>query len=187
MRRLVFALLASFVASIAPANGGDGWAPSETLRVGSPAAANYTFTVEARAGDPTTTRMRFSAPDGQTGGRQYEGDPSWVQIAGLRDGRVDAGDPLRLNLVDVAWTTNGATLIGLRAWRQSAAPCRVTYDPYAVFDAAVNGSSPRVRYSEAKSRAYNLAHYVWAGPDARADITVDTCGPRPRLVRQPAP
>ena len=120
-------------------------------------------------------------------GRQYEGDPSWVQIAGLRDGRVDAGDPLRLNLVDVAWTTNGATLIGLRAWRQSAAPCRVTYDPYAVFDAAVNGSSPRVRYSEAKSRAYNLAHYVWAGPDARADITVDTCGPRPRLVRQPAP
>ncbi len=75
-------------------------------------------------------------------------------------------------------------LIGRRAPARPAGRCRATYAPYAVlaFEEAKDSS---LDYSPGLSRAYNRAHYVWAGPRPRRDLVVDTCG-RPRLVRAPA-
>lgn len=77
-------------------------------------------------------------------------------------------------------------LIGRRAPSELVGPrCQSTYAPYAVL-VFVGGKDSTLRYSPARSRAYNRAHYVWVGPGASTDVLVDACGARPRLVREPA-
>jgi hypothetical protein len=69
-----------------------------------------------------------------------------------------------------------AELVGRRTIPQGFGKCRETYDPFTVMRfPAVPGRAPR--YEEALSRAYNRAHYVWAGPSMSESIEVDACVP----------
>jgi hypothetical protein len=103
--------------------------------------------------------MRVTA----SGTEVFNGGPLWLERI-VRHGR-------------------GVELIGKPVLSEIVGHCRSTYDPYAVlvFTDGALSASPRL------SEAWNRAHYVWAGPKSRTDVTVDTCGAHPRLVREPEP
>ena len=63
--------------------------------------------------------------------------------------------------------------------------CHTTYDPYAVLVLVARDS---LTYSEALSRSYNEAHYVWRGPQVNEHLEVDACTPgKYRVVKESPP
>jgi hypothetical protein len=116
----------------------------------------------------------------------FEGpDPPTMHVAIV--GKVSLETYGGGSLALAAIVRHGASvdLIGKTSLSESVGACRFTYDPYSVlvFHGAKDST---LRYSRALSRAYNRAHYVWAGPRYRQDVSVDTCGARPKLVGKPA-
>jgi hypothetical protein len=110
-------------------------------------------------------------------GRAYASDPGSVRVVGIRDGRAtlvlgrDIFEPRAFVDLD----GDGAfELVGNPSYAQNDGKCRQTYDPFAVYRLEKDGW---FRYSLALSKRFNEKHYYgWAGPKAREDVRVITCG-----------
>jgi hypothetical protein len=212
------------------------WRAVESVRLGPPAAPRaYRATIESRAGDEDSPRLRLAGPTGAplsvvlegglvtakaglTGsplratrrrgaylyapdplnrrpaeqvvivfGRAYASDPGSIRII-----RLPARGAPHVAFADATFLLERiadldrdgrADLIGRRTGPQSFSRCRWTYAPFSVFRQATRGG---FEYSRPLSRAYNRAHYVWAGREPRDDIAVDICRRTgPRLVAKP--
>jgi hypothetical protein len=110
-------------------------------------------------------------------GRAYASDPGSIRVIALKADGVPtlAFSSETFEPSAIADLDNDGTfeLIGRPSYSQSSSNCLKTYDPFAVY--RVSNSS--LRYSEALSRRYNIAHYYgWAGPKAREDVVVVLCG-----------
>lgn len=121
-------------------------------------------------------------------GYAYASDPYELIVIGLDATGYPAllyrGDMDVIALIDVD-KDGRAELVGRPSLAESIGECHTTYDPFAVlrFGAAPGA---KLRYDEALSRSYNLAHYVWAGPKMSEEIEVDMCIPgKARLVKRP--
>ncbi len=108
-------------------------------------------------------------------------DPGAMRVVG----ETANGDP-RLLLVEDTFALTGvervggeSRLIGLRSLSQLAGRCVSSYDPFSIFTLGADG---RFHYSLALSKAYNLNHYIWAGPKSTEAISVDGRGATPRLA-----
>jgi len=112
--------------------------------------------------DPFAFRVLRLAPDGQVATLLSEDAFELTAIAHLDKGAAPE-------------------LIGRPSWSQMDTKCLSTYDPLAVYRL----SDGRYAYDAALSQAYDVAHYVWAGPKSREDVAVDICHKPLKLV--PAP
>jgi hypothetical protein len=121
-------------------------------------------------------------------GWAYASDPRYLIVIGLDS----QGRPvLRYreefdirNIVDLD-RDGRAEIVGLRSLSETIGQCgSTTYDPYVVLRVPPDGAAPLVADTEL-SRAYNLKHYIWAGPDSDHDIEVNRCVPgKLRIVRR---
>ena len=109
-------------------------------------------------------------------GHAYASDPGSIRVIS-----TDAKGARYLALSDDTFDLHGTLdldhdgireLIGRRSLSQSSGKCAFSYDPYTVYRLSNRG---QFEYSPDLSEAYNRAHYVWAGPRGREDITVNPC------------
>jgi hypothetical protein len=118
-------------------------------------------------------------------GAASDPDPFAIRVLELgANGQVKtllAEDAFELIAITLPDKSGAPELIGRPSWSQMDTKCLSTYDPQAVYRL----SAGKYVYDEALSKAYALAHYVWAGPKSREDVAVDLCHKPLRLV--PAP
>jgi len=88
-------------------------------------------------------------------------------------------------LAAIERSADGVQIIGRKTLSEACcAENAATYDPYSVF--TLSSSDKAVaKYSLSLSKAYNVRLYVWAGPDSREDVLVQTQQGKRRLIPNP--
>ncbi|HTT99454.1 MAG TPA: hypothetical protein VMF58_15505 [Rhizomicrobium sp.] len=134
--------------------------------------SNYLFLTAKlanAAGEPML--FVFGQPDASESGamRVIALDPKGVPRVVLAEGTY------RLMALEDLDHDGENEVIGARTLSQSSGACTKSYDPISVFK--LTATRDRLVYSKALSRIYMEAHRMeWAGPKAREDIDVSTCG-----------
>lgn len=114
-------------------------------------------------------------------GHGYETDPGSLTVVNVARARAThMEDTFALAALRVR--DGGYVLTGRPGLAQMWDRCTAAYEPYRVLVVTASG---QVRTDRAASRAYNLAHYVWAGPAPRADRAVDVCATPARWAAIP--